>query len=341
MKLNVVIFCSLLILSSLSLGIPLSDALTKAKTVNSNFMLSGYALEKTNLEYEKAMIESTNKEEELNAQVARLNGLSDYQRNYVRSYYSEVVIAYFDMRIAQIASEVAQLTYMNAKIDNEKKTGLLQKSILSEPEWKESQINLNDALDAYEKADIDFNNRVSEYKRYTSLDEKTMIDIPTPEYTRYTVSEESWKRTHRELRSAAYAYEIAKYAVDTLSSSTSAYNQKLKAHNLKQKEVALKIAQITALDEKKKLEQTLFYKKRQIENALKRVTIAEAEMQDIQNRFSKGLVTEAQIHNQKISLLNAQKNLLTNHSEYWAAFFDYIIAIDLPLDDVVKSLGEK
>ncbi|HQC37225.1 MAG TPA: hypothetical protein PLF98_02850 [Thermotogota bacterium] len=341
MKTNVAVFWFLLILGSLSFGISLSDALTKAKIVNSNYMLSGYALEKTNLEYEKAIIESTNKEEELNAEVSRLNGLSDYLRNYVRSYYTEVVIGYFDMRIAQIAAEAAQLSYLNTKIDYERKTDLLQKSILSEPEWKESEISLNDALDAYEKADIDYKNKVFEYQRCTGLDEKTVVDIPTPDYTRFTVSEEAWQKTHRDLQNATLSYEIAKYAVDTLPSATSAYNRKIKTHNLKQKEVALKIAQISALDEKKKTEQTLFYKKRQIENAQKRVAIAQAEMQDIQNRFGKGLVTEVQIHTQQISLSNAQRTLLTNQSEYWSAFFDYIIAIALPLDDVLKSLGEK
>jgi outer membrane protein TolC len=129
--------------------------------------------------------------------------------------------------------------------------------------------------------------------------------------------------------------------VDTLPSSTSAYNRKIATHNLKQKEVSLKIAQITALDDKKELEQTLFYKKRQIENSLKKVTIAESDMKDMNERFKKGLVTESQVNTQKISLLSAEKTLIENQVSYWDAFLDYIIAIDINLDDVVKVSGAK
>jgi hypothetical protein len=341
MKKGVLIAFICVTILSLSFSISLSEALVKAKTVNSNYMLSGYTLEKINLEYDKAVIEASNKEEEMNAEVTRLEDLIEYYKAYIKEYYSEMIISYLDMRSAQKESEITQLEYLNMKIDNEKKAGLLQKSILSEQEWKESEIDLNDSLDAYEKADIDYKNRIAEYKRYTGFDETTVIDIPTPDYLKFVVSDEIWQKKYKELLSSQLAYDIAKYNVDTLPSSTSAYNRKIATHNLKQKEVSLKIAQITALDDKKELEQTLFYKKRQIENSLKKVTIAESDMKDMNERFKKGLVTESQVNTQRITLLSAEKTLIENQVSYWDAFLDYIIAIDINLDDVVKVSGAK
>lgn len=311
------------------------EVLTKAREVNDNFILAGLTLEKTNLEYEKSLIEATNRKMEIAAEIARLTGLTGYE-NYIKSFYNEVIAAFFSLKSSQKAAEISGINFAITKLEHEKNDGLLKKALLSEPEWKNSRIKLDEALDVYEKAQEDLKNLTTNYKR-TAGYETLELDISAPDFTQFLVTEEVWLKKARGYLNAKLNYDSAKYDQDTLFTSASEYAKKIAAYNLKQKELDLKIAQINALNDKRTKEQSLFYEKRQIDNALKKVEMSASDLKDMTDRLKKGLITETQLNQQKVILLTAEKLWVDSQKNYWTTFLDYLIIIGISLDSLFKQ----
>ncbi len=326
----------ILVLFSVSFSMELPELFKKAMEVNSNYILSELALEKADMEYQKAVIESTNKKTELSAEISLLNGKSSVDK-YVKSFYTEIIGAVFSVRSSEKALEVARLNYENSKMDFEKSEGLFKKSLLSKQDLDNAQITLEDKENSLNKAREDYDNLLADFSRYTGIEwsEVSGIVLEIPDYRKYMVSEETWFAKSYSIEIAQKNLESAVYDLENLYSNSSEYTKRSSEIAKKQKEIDFEMAEITLRNDKRTSEQNLEYLRKQLENLNGKLEIERDIFKDTEDRYKKELVSQQQYNQQKISCLNSEKQVIDAQKNYWNSLIAYLMSTGKTPEDIL------
>lgn len=326
----------IVLLTSITLSMEVQELFNRAKEVNSNYILSELALEKATMEYDKSMIEASNRKSELSAETAFLNGKSSADK-YVKSFYTEIIGAVFSIKSSEKALDIAKLNYENSNIDYEKNEGLFKKALLSKQDLDDSRIDLDDKLNSLNKAQQDFDNLIDDFKRYTGIEWSQASDtsIEIPDYRKYLVNEDTWFAKSLSLGSSRKNLESAEYEVENLYSNSSEYAKRSAEINRKQKEIELEMSEITLRNDKRTSEQSLEYSRKQLENLAGKLEIEKDIFKDTQDRYEKELVSKQQFYQQKISFLNSEKQLIDAQKSYWNSLTGYLMSIGRTPEDVL------
>jgi len=186
-KILVSVFVTLLVMTT-AYSASLLSIVDAAKTVNSNYKLYELSMEKTQLDYDKAMIEATNKKAELSAKSSKASGDNSTQNN-LSSFYSEILNDIFDIKSKEITCQTNELTVKIAEIDANDKENLFKKGLVSENDLKDASLTLKEAKSDLEQAKEDLELSLNNYKKDTSLEWEDM-DLFVPEYEALLISDD-------------------------------------------------------------------------------------------------------------------------------------------------------
>ena len=333
-KILISVFVSLLVLTT-AYSTSLLTIVDSPKTVNSNYTLYELNREKTQLDYDKGMIEAMNRKAELAAESSRASGENKTQ-NYLSSFYSEILNDIFDVKTKEISHQSAVLTVKVAEIDYNDKENLYKKGLVSENDLKDASLTLQEAKSDLEQAKDDLDFATSNYKKDTSLDWESM-DLFIPDYEALLISDDKWLEESLSVEMSDYSLEMAKYDIQNLSSNSSLYDKKVADISLKQKEIDLELAKESALDQKDNFEDGLYFTYKGLQTSIERVAIAKEDLEDVQERYNKGLVSDTEVYNQEKQYLSKISGYNNSLKSYWTTLSSYLLNADSDLEALIRE----
>jgi len=307
----------------------------RAKEVNPNYVLSELNSEKAELDYEKAMIEAMNEKMELAAEINKFSGDQQVLRN-LTDFYAEILDDIFTVKTQKLDKQIKALNVEIAKKDYEDKKDLFDKDLVSENDLTDASLTYQDAQSSLSKSEKDLQVALDTFKRDTSLDYDE-VDLFVPEYEKILVSKEEWVDANISVKIASDNVDIASYDKQNLSSNASKYQKKLADINLKQKEIDMRLAVISAEDQKQNFEDTLDFLKEQLETLDERVGLVKDNLDDIKTRYKKGLVSETELNNQEIAYLNQLNQYYSTLNSYWTTLSNYLLNSDSDLEELIRN----
>jgi len=333
-KILVSVFVTLLVMTT-AYSASLLSIVDAAKTVNSNYKLYELSMEKTQLDYDKAMIEATNKKAELSAKSSKASGDNSTQNN-LSSFYSEILNDIFDIKSKEITCQTNELTVKIAEIDANDKENLFKKGLVSENDLKDASLTLKEAKSDLEQAKEDLELSLNNYKKDTSLEWEDM-DLFVPEYEALLISDDEWLEVSLSVLTSEYSLEQSKYDIQNLSLNSSLYDKKIADISLEQSEIDLELSKETALNQKDTYEDGLYYTYKQLQTSIERVNIAQDELDDVIERYNKGLVSETDFYTQKKQYLSTVSQYDSSLKSYWTTLSSYLISTNSDVESFVRE----
>jgi outer membrane protein TolC len=306
-----------------------------AKGVNGNYRLYELNTEKTQLDYDKALIEAMNTKAELAAESSRASGENRIQGN-ISSFYSEILNDIFDIKTKELSVQTNELTVKISDISYNDKENLYDKGLVSENNFKDASLTLKDAKSDRDKAKTDLDIALDSFKKDTSLDWDG-ADLFVPDCQLLLVNEEKWIEESLSVQISEYSLEMGKYDIQNLSSNSSLYDKKIADISLEQKEIDLEIAKENALSQKDNYEDGLEYTYKQLQTSMERVNLAKDDLEDVQERYTKGLVSDTEVYNQEKQYLSKVSQYNNSLKSYWTTLSSYLLNADSDMEELIRA----
>lgn len=312
---------------------PIGELFKNALNSNKGIKMTMLNFESAQMDYEKALIESSNKKTLLSAEISMLNERSSYRKGQA-DFYSEIADAFFAVKASQIELEISQLQlgivqndYKNAKLS-------FEKGMISLNSLKDSEVAVIDAQSQEEKARKDYNDALTAFKRATGT-EFADYEVKPCNYKDCGFSYEAFKENDLSLKAQQISLQLAEYDLQNLSSNSSYYEKRgleikleISQMNLKNKEDSVSESYENALATVSSLYSSL-------QSSGVKLQIKQSVYEDSQKRFEKGFVSEKDNINQKISYMSAQKAYNENIKSYIKALVSLILNCGLSVGEAV------
>ncbi len=316
-----------------------TNIIDSAKRVNANYRIYSLNVEKNQLDYDKASIEAFNKKSEIAAEITRLNGENQTQGN-LSSFYSEILNHIFEVKTLQINLAVSDKSQQIAQLDYKDSKSLFDKGLISSSTLQSASITLRDAKTDFEQKQGDLALALKNYQEDLGLPWEP-IDVLIPDYDQYIITEQNWIEGSKGVQISAYNLEMAQFDIENLSSNASKYDKKIANITLAQKEIDLSLAKENALNQKRDLEDSLYFLAKQMETIQERLALSNDDLNDVKTRHEKGLVSDTQLFNQEKSHLGVLSQYNTTLKSYWTTLSNYVIHSDQDVEAALKKNLEK
>src|SRR6056297_560217 len=336
---NFIIFIAVLSTCLMLLGQSPKDIIDTAKEVKSNYRIYELNKEKNQLDYDKALIEAINKKTEMAAEISRLNGENQIQGN-LSSFYSEILNHIFEVKTQEINHAISEISLKIAELDYQDNQNLFDKGLISSNALKNASITLRDAKTDLEQKQGDLELALKNYKEDLGLDWKP-LDIFMPDYNQYVVTDNKWLEDSKTVQISEYNLEMAEFDIENLSLNASQYDKKLADISSEQKEIDLRLAKENVLNQKRDLEDSLYFLKKQIETIKERLSLSRDDLEDVKTRYEKGLVSDTQLYNQEKSHLSQLAQYNSTLKSYWTTLSNYVINSDQDVEEALRANLEK
>src|SRR6056297_741334 len=260
---KLIIFFAVLFTSLMMFGQSPKDIIDTAKQVNTNHRIYELNVEKNHLDYDKALIEAINRKSEIAAEITRLNGENQTQGN-LSSFYSEILNHIFEVKTQEINVSISDISLKIAELDYQDSQNLFDKGLASSNALQNASITLRDAKTDLEQKQGDLELALKNYQEDLGL-EWEPIDIFVPDYSQYLITDNDWLDNSKTVQISEHNMEMAEFDIDNLSLNASNYDKKIANISLKQKEIDLSLAKENTLNQKRELEDSLYFLKKQME----------------------------------------------------------------------------
>ena len=334
-----IIFIAVLTTCLMMFGQSPKNIIDTAKQVNTNYRIYELNLEKNQLDYDKAMIEAINRKSEIAAEISRLNGENQTQGN-LSSFYSEILNHIFEVKTQKINHAISDISLKIANLDYQDSQNLFDKGLISSNALQNASITLRDAKTDLEQKQGDLEMALKNYKEDLGM-EWEPIDIFVPDYNQYLITDDEWLDDSKTVQISEYNMEMAEFDIDNLSLNASNYDKKIANISLKQKEIDLSLAKENALNQKRDLEDSLYFLKKHMETLEERLTLSNDDLEDVKTRHEKGLVSDTQLFNQEKSHLSVLSQFNATLKSYWTTLSNYVIKADQDVEEALRKNLEK
>ncbi|MEA1884628.1 MAG: TolC family protein [Thermotogota bacterium] len=334
-----IIFIAVLSTSLMLLGQSPKDIIDTAKEVNLNYRIYELNMEKNQLDYDKALIEAINKKSEIAAEINRLNGENQTQGN-LSSFYSEILNHIFEVKTQEINHSISEISLKIAELDYQDSQNLFDKGLISSNALQNASITLGDAKTDLEQKQGDLEMALKNYKEDLGM-EWEPLDIFVPDYNQYVITNNEWLEDSKTVQISEYNLEMAEFDIENLSLNASKYDQKIADISLEQKKIDLSLARENTLDQKRDLEDSLYFLKKQLETLKERLTLSNDDLEDVKTRHEKGLVSDTQLFNQEKSHLSVLSQYNATLKSYWTTLSNYVINSDQDVEEALRANLEK
>jgi len=336
---KLIIFIAVLTACLTMFGQSPNDIIDTAKKVNANYRIYELNLEKNQLDYDKGLIEAVNKKSEIVAEINRLNGENQTQGN-LSSFYSEILNHIFEVKTQEINRSISDISLKIAQLDYQDSQNLFDKGLISSNALQNASITLRDAKTDLEQKQGDLELALRNYKEDLGM-EWEPVDIFMPDYEAYVIAKEVWLTTSKMVQISEYNLEMAEFDIDNLSQNASRYDKRIANISLDQKEIDLSIAKENALNQKRDLEDSLYFLKKQMETLEERLTLSNDDLEDVKTRYDKGLVSDTQLFNQEKSYLSVLSQYNATLKSYWTTLSNYVINSNQDVEEALRESLEK
>jgi len=336
---NIFILIAVLFICLSLLGQSPNDFIESAKKVNSNYILYELNLEKNHLEYDKALIQAINKKAEFAAEITRLNGENQTQGN-LSAFYSELLTDIFEVKNQEIKKAISNMSLKIASVDYVDNQNLFDKGLISSNTLQNASITLRDAQTDLEQVEGDLEIALNNFKKDLGI-EWVPVNIVAVEYQKYVISDKNWLEKSKLVTISQYNLEMAEFDIDNLSANASEYDRRLTEISHRQKEIDLSLSQENALDQKRELEDSLYFIKKQMETLKERLSLSKSDLEDVKVRHTKGLVSDTELFNQEKAHLNILSQYNTTLNSFWSTLSNYVINSDQDVEKILRENLEK
>jgi outer membrane protein TolC len=134
---------------------------------------------------------------------------------------------------------------------------------------------------------------------------------------------------------------MAEFDIENLSMNASNYDKKIANISLEQKKIDLSLAKENTLDQKRDLEDSLYFLKKQLETLEERLTLSQDDLEDVRTRYEKGLVSDTQLFSQEKSHLSVLSQYNATVKSYWTTLSNYVINSDQDVEEALRKNIEK
>ncbi|HOO34345.1 MAG TPA: TolC family protein, partial [Thermotogota bacterium] len=163
------------------------------------------------------------------------------------------------------------------------------------------------------------------------------MDLFVPEYEALLISDDEWLEVSLSVLTSEYSLEQSKYDIQNLSLNSSLYDKKIADISLEQSEIDLELSKETALNQKDTYEDGLYYTYKQLQTSIERVNIAQDELDDVIERYNKGLVSETDFYTQKKQYLSTVSQYDSSLKSYWTTLSSYLISTNSDVESFVRE----
>jgi len=336
---RIIIFIAVLTTCLMMFGQSPQDIIDKAKQVNTNYRIYELNAEKNELDYDKAIIEAINRKSEIAAEISRLNGENQTQGN-LSSFYSEILNHIFEVKTQEINLAISDISLKIAELDYQDSQNLFDKGLISSNALQNASITLRDAKTDLEQKQGDLELALKNYKEDLGM-EWDPLDILVPDYNQYVIPDSEWLEVSKTVQISKYNLEMAEFDIENLSMNASNYDKKIANISLEQKKIDLSLAKENNLDQKRYLEDSLYFLKKQLETLEERLTLSQDDLEDVRTRYEKGLVSDTQLFNQEKSHLSVLSQYNATVKSYWTTLSNYVLNSDQDVEEALRKNIEK
>ncbi|HPJ89478.1 MAG TPA: TolC family protein, partial [Thermotogota bacterium] len=149
--------------------------------------------------------------------------------------------------------------------------------------------------------------------------------------------DDEWLEVSLSVLTSEYSLEQSKYDIQNLSLNSSLYDKKIADISLEQSEIDLELSKETALNQKDTYEDGLYYTYKQLQTSIERVNIAQDELDDVIERYNKGLVSETDFYTQKKQYLSTVSQYDSSLKSYWTTLSSYLISTNSDVESFVRE----
>lgn len=332
MKKFLVLF--LMVIPLIAFSATIMDLFQSAQASNTTFTLAQLNLKLANMNYDKAMIQASDKGEELSAELNHISSLISYT-NKLRGYYEQIDNAVFNILTSEIDVEVGKLNLQVVTTDYNNSKSLFKKSLISENDLKEASITVSNSQSQLKNFVWAYNDAVKNFKQTTGSDWKD-IEINVPKFESLLASQDVWMKNDLSVESAKLSLQIAQYSLQNIPSNSSEYARETAKIQVKQSEINYENAQISSEESFLSSKQNLEFIYTSLLNSRKSLEISDEKLKDMKQRYDQGLVSETAYIHQRIQYLNAKKSYYKSLNNYWNALCTYLISVGLKPEEVLK-----
>lgn len=336
---RIIIFIAVLITCLMMFGQSPQDIIDTAKQVNTNYRIYELNAEKNELDYDKAIIEAINRKSEIAAEISRLNGENQTKGN-LSSFYSEILNHIFEVKTQEINLAISDISLKIAELDYQDSQNLFDKGLISSNALQNASITLRDAKTDLEQKQGDLELALKNYKEDLGM-EWEPLDIFVPDYNQYVIPDSEWLEVSKTVQISKYNLEMAEFDIENLSMNASNYDKKIADISLEQKKIDLSLAKENTLDQKRDLEDSLYFLKKQLETLEERLTLSQDDLEDVRTRYEKGLVSDTQLFSQEKSHLSVLSQYNATVKSYWTTLSNYVINSDQDVEEALRKNIEK
>jgi len=333
------IFIAVLTTCLIMFGQSAKEMIDSAKQVNANYRIYELNMKKNQLDYDKTVIEAINKKSEFAAEISRLNSENQTQGN-LSAFYTEILNRIFEVKTQQINLAMSDISQKIAELDYQDSQNLFDKGLISSTDLQNASITLRDAKTDNEQKAGDLDLALKNYKEDVGLEWES-VDIFLPDYNQYVITDNKWLEDSKSVQISEYNLEMAEFDIENLSMNASKYDQTIADIVLEQKKIDLRLSKENALNQKRDLEDSLYFLKKQLETLQERLSLSNDDLEDVQTRHQKGLVSDTQLFNQEKSQLSVLSQYTTTLKSYWTTLSQYVINSDQDLEEALRKNLEK
>jgi len=305
------------------LATPLVSYLQEQASTNPSYEILKLQQGIDSMEFERSQIEATSHGEELKARMTYVSAQLSWQQA-VQGFFSDILGSLLDVLTTGIDETIAKINLEDASRTHADNQVLFNKKLLSETELKSSGLERDEARVNLESVTRDRSTATRSFQDISSLN-PDQIDLPFPAPSGFFLSDAEFSSQNLSFQSARLALENAQNEMQNLSSWASPFEKKQVELSLKKQQLSTTAVESSMVDEHTRLKNSILGLYTSARVSSSRWELESGKLDDVHQRYQKGLVSEKDLWSQQKTTLSAQKTYLSSMRQYLQELINYLV----------------
>jgi hypothetical protein len=312
--------------------VTVNDFFSDSLNGNADYELVLLSKEKYLMDYDKAMIEATTEEDELNAENSYYSSMNSEKSDMI-SLYQSFLSDLFNLYTEGINLKTNEMNLADASETYQNNIYLNEKKIVSDSDLRESKLSLEEEQINYNTSLRNYNDYLEEFSKLTSISfDEIVLNVFKPE--NFFVSDEEYLNNDYSLKSSELTLEISEYVFENMSSLSSEYD--LKDQEIQVKENKLNYE--NALESSQEANEDYIIDLNDKYNTIYindgNLELSKYEFDDISVRYEKGSISDMDYRSSYVNMLNSQNSYYSSLLDYYNTVIEYIISVGGDVSDI-------
>ena len=303
----------------------LEELFAAASASNQDYAVLNLDLELAKLRKTKGDIEAKVELDRLQAQSSYVSALASYRRS-VLNFYNEVIDAAFAVATAELDVESLSLSLQNALVDKESGDTRFKSGLISEAAFKEIEIAYKTQANNFELAQWTLEDAKRIFFSTTGLEWASSL-LPDIDSFENSASLDQWLVNDTSVQLAQVAEKIQDIKTVSLAANASAYDKKIQDTEQMKAKVSLNNAESDARRLFESGSNNLKNQKNLLQIRLDEYALKESAYEDGLRQYEKGIISQSEKNQRRITLITANKNLLAAKKNYLKSVGSFLSAL--------------